>query len=48
MAHFPMFRASWDLDFIEDSRTFAVADFDHDGRQEVVSEESQRSAVALA
>ena len=24
-----------DLDFIEDSRSFALADFDHDGRQEV-------------
>ena len=34
------------LDFIEDSRSFALADFDHDGRRGSDPEESQRSAVA--
>ncbi len=34
------------LDFVEDGRSFALADFDHDGRLEAVPEESQRSAVA--
>ena len=33
------------LDFIEDSRTFALADFDHDGRQEVLLK--NRSAPQL-
>ena len=33
--HFPTYRRQWGLDFIEDSRSFALADFDHDGRVEV-------------
>ena len=33
---------------LEDGRAFALADFDHDGRLEVFSEESQRSTVAPA
>ncbi len=36
------------LDFIEDSRSFALADFDHDGRLEICSQESQRSPIARA
>ena len=37
------------MDFLEDGRAFALADFDHDGRLGSVPEESQRSAVeALA
>jgi hypothetical protein len=34
------------MDFLEDGRAFALADFDHDGRQEAVPEESQWAAVA--
>ena len=34
-ARFPTFPARVDLDFIEDCRSFALADFDHDGRLEV-------------
>ena len=30
------FPASWGLDFLEDSRSFALADIDHDGRLEVI------------
>ncbi len=33
------------LDFIEDGRSFALADLDHDGRMEVVLEKSQRSPI---
>jgi hypothetical protein len=35
-----------DLDFIEDGRAFALADFDHDGRQEVLTQKPQCSPVA--
>ncbi len=35
MAHFRMSRALSGLDFLEDGRAFALADFDQDGRQEV-------------
>ena len=35
-----------ELDFVEDGRAFALADFNHDGRQEVFLKEPQRSAAA--
>ena len=44
MEHFPISPASSGLDFVEDGRSFALADFDHDGRLEVISEESQCAA----
>ena len=37
-----------DLDFLEDGRSFALADFDHDGRAGSVSQKPQCSAVAPA
>ena len=35
-----------EMDFLEDGRSFALADFDHDGRLEAVPKKSQQPAIA--
>ena len=46
--HFPMCPASWAWIFWKTAERLRLADFDHDGRQEVFLEKPQRPAVATA